>query len=215
MMFKKMAGLLAVAMFAAVGLAATVSSAPKFIFLDPKTSSFWHTATNSTMTVPVDFPDGATSATLAVRGRGYSRDYAGITATEFALALPSPASAEAENVYDLTLSFDNGTVRTAKLGLIQGFGAGNNGSTRCLAPAGDWGWNLVQGGKAVLPIPYGTTAFSVNGIAQDTGLDGAQGWYALGALDVGEHAALSLTADDCEYPAALLGTRGGLLIMFK
>ena len=209
------AGLVAVAMFAAVTSAATVSSAPKFVFLDPKTSSFWHTATNSTMTLPVDFPDGATSATLAVRGRGYSRDYDGITATEVALALPAPSSAEAENVYDLTLSFDNGTERTTKLGLIRGFRAGDNSSTRCLAPAFDRGWELVKGGKAVLPIPCGTTAFSVNGIAQETGLDGAQGWYAFGTLDVGENAALSLTDDDCEYPAALLGTSSGLLLIFK
>ena len=28
-----------------------------FIFLAPEASFFWHTATNSTMTLPVEFPD--------------------------------------------------------------------------------------------------------------------------------------------------------------
>lgn len=215
MTLKKMAGLVAVTMFVTTISAATVSSASKFIFLEPETSSFWHTATHSTMTVPVDFPDGATSATLAVRGRAYSRDYVDITATEFAFSLPEPTSMESENVYDLTLSFDNGTVRTAKLGLIQGFNIGDSASTRCLSPAGDRDWNLVQGGKAVLPVAYGTTAFCVNGIVQDTGLNGAQGWYALGMLDAGENATLSLTVGTHEYSAALVGARGGLLFILK
>jgi hypothetical protein len=39
-----------------------------FVFIKPETSFFWHTATNSTMTLPVDFPEGATSATLVVTG---------------------------------------------------------------------------------------------------------------------------------------------------
>ena len=42
--------------------AAKLSSEPTFVFLRPETSSFWNTATNSTMTLPIDYPSGATKA---------------------------------------------------------------------------------------------------------------------------------------------------------
>ena len=72
------------------------------------------------MTVPIDYPVGATKATLAVTGLGYSEEYADLTGDSFTFTLPSATSPETENVYDLTLTFDNGVERTAKLGLVQG-----------------------------------------------------------------------------------------------
>ena len=162
----------------AASQAAVKRSAGTFVFLQPEKSSFWHTATNSTMTVPVDFPEGSSSARLTVRGVGYLREYEGVTVPMFTFELPKPDKPEKENVYDLTLTFDDGTERTAKIGLIQGLKSGPNGSTRCLAPAEGNAWCRARK-RAVLPIPYGTRAICVNGVETDTGLGGAQGWYAL------------------------------------
>ena len=168
------------------------------------------------MTVPVDFPPGAHSASLAIEGDRYSARYDNITGSDFTFTLPEPGMPQTENVYDLTLSFDDGTSRRAKLGLIQGLDAGARGGTRCLAPAGANVWNRM-GTRAVLPIPYGTTSFSVsvNGLqtVDDTGLNGAQGWYVLGGIGRGDKVTLSLLADGVNHMATLLGRGDGYFVI--
>jgi len=82
-----------------------------FVQLRPVQNSFWHTATNATLTLPVTYPHGATKASLAVRGVGYSRDYADITGDEFTLNLPPAAGPADENVYRLTLTFETASSR--------------------------------------------------------------------------------------------------------
>jgi hypothetical protein len=79
-------------------------------------------------------------------------------------------------------------------------------------------WSKVKGGRAVLPIPHGTTSFSVtvNGETrtEDTGLNGAQGWYALGLHD-DEAASLSMIANGLSYSVSLLGLRDGFVVVFQ
>ena len=214
MIARKMATLVGAAMVSVAVPAETIESEPTFVFLRPETSSFWNTATNNTMTVPIDYPAGATSAELTVRGVDYQWIYKDITTSEYTFDLPAATSPETENVYDLTLTFNDGTVRTAKLGLVQGLSPDAEGTTRCLAPTGSKVWKKVKG-RAVLPIPYGMTSFKVNGVDTDTGLDGAQGWYALGKIDPNEPVSLSMTADGKEYVASLLGGGAGLMLIFK
>ena len=219
MIARKMATLVGAAMVSVAVPAETIESEPTFVFLRPETSSFWNTATNNTMTVPIDYPAGATSATLAITGLGYQRDYLNITkvsksSNEFSFELPAATSPEMENVYDLTLTFDDGTVRTAKLGLIQGLSPDSEGTTRCLAPVGSKVWNKVKG-QAVLPIPYGMKTLKINGIDTDTGLDGAQGWYALGKIEPNETVTLSGVAGGVEYAASLLGGGAGLMMILR
>lgn len=215
MIARKMATLVGAAMVSVAVPAETIESEPTFVFLRPETSSFWNTATNNTMTVPIDYPVGATSATLAVAGLGYRRDYLNITGVnEFSFDLPAATSPETENVYDLTLTFDDGTVRTAKLGLIQGLSPDAEGTTRCLAPPTAKVWSKVKG-RAVLPIPYGTTSFKVNDVDVDTGLKGAQGWYAISGLSGGSNASLSLIANGVQYAASLIGGPMGLMLIVK
>ena len=213
-MARKVAALAGAAVLTVSAPGAKLSSEPTFIFLRPETSSFWNTATNSTMTLPIDFPSGATRASLRVTGLGYSALYDNIVADVFELTLPPPDSPKTENVYDLVLTFDDGTERRAKLGLIQGLDSGGRGRTRCLAPANGNLWNGVRK-RAVLPIPYGMTSFTVNGVAVDPDLGGAQGWYALGPLSNGETCSLSLMADGVNYVANLLGTAGGFFFVVK
>ena len=215
-MARKVASLVGAAVLTVTAPAQKLMSESTFIFLKPETSSFWNTATNSTMTLPIDYPAGASRATLAVEGVGYAHTYMNITGTSFDLQLPAPDAPELENVYNLTLTFDNGIVRTAKLGLIQGLAPQGAGSTRCLAPANGTVWNTMRK-RAVLPIPYGTTEFSVtvNGETRvnETELDGAQGWYALGGINRRDAVALSFTTNGVSCLANLLGKGNGYFVL--
>ena len=219
-MTRKMASLVGASMLAMVSPGSELTTEPTFVFLRPETSSFWNTATNNVMTVPVDFPSGATSATLLVSGVAHTRRYEGITEKSFTFELPPADSEETENVYDLALEFNNTahTVRRAKLGLIKGLSPDAEGVTRCLAPANGRIWERVRG-RAVLPIPYGasdTISVKRNDGAWtelDTGLNGAQGWCAL-SVSPGERVSLSMIASGLSYTASLVGP-GGMMLIYK
>ena len=204
-----------VAAFAAVA-DTNLTSEPTVVFVRPQTSSFWNTATNSTVTLPIYYPSGASSATLTVNGDCYSRTYPGITGTSFDLHLPEPNAPELENVYDLALVFDNGKVCNAKLGLIQGIETNGSGFTRCIAPANDRAWNSMRK-RAVFPIPYGTTQFSVTVNNQqrvnETDLDGSQGWYVLGDINRRDEVSLSLTTMGTDNLVDLVGRGNGYFIL--
>ena len=206
------------ALFASVtALADGDTSDPALVYLRPETSSFWHTATNSTMTLPVEFPVGASSATLTVTGAfNYSQTINDITSSSVTVALPEAVMPEndlaTEDVYDFTLTFNDGTVRTAKLGLIAGLGDGE-GQARCLAPASGSAWEKVKG-QVAIPIPYGMTSFEINGTSTDTGLDGAQGWYAL-KLKSNVSAALSGLVGEDSWTALLKGAATGFFLILR
>ena len=117
-----------------------------------------------------------------------------------------------EDVYDFMLTFDDGTVRTAKLGLIAGLGDGD-GQTRCLSPVSCTAWEKANG-QVAIPIPFGMTSFSVDGVPTDTGLDGAQGWYAL-KLKSNVAASLSALVGEVEWQALLRGAATGLFIILR
>lgn len=191
-----------------VSTLSAVESAKTFVFLQPETSSFWRTATGSRMNIPIDFPDGATCATLTVRGLDLNASYdiaAGISS--FDLSLPEPTKPSEEDVYELTLTFDNGISRTARLGLLQGRHLGAVGLSRCLVPDTKKAWMLVER-RAVIPIPFGTTSLEVNGVSTDTGLGGAQGWYAISGVSFDKGADLTLVADGVSHVASLRGPKG-------
>lgn len=215
-LMKMLATVMLQAVVATAASAVELTSQPKFVFVNPETSSLWTTATNSTLTVPIRYPAGATKAKLTVSGLGYSRAYADITGSECTFELPAATSPETENVYDLTLAFNDAasTVRKAKLGLIQGLSPDAEGATRCLVPKGSRAWCKVKG-SAVLPIPYGMRTITVNGVDTDTGLDGARGWYALGNVEPNESVTLSGDADGSVYLASLLGGSVGFLLFLK
>ena len=89
------------------------------VFLNADATSFWRTATNRVIKVPVDMPVLATSAKLTVCGVKYIREYSISSSGDFEIELPAADSIYSENVYDLTLAFNDGTVQRAKLGLVQ------------------------------------------------------------------------------------------------
>ena len=204
--------------FAARG-ASTATSDRAFVFLRPEESSFWRTATNSVMTLPLFKPEAATSAILTISGLGYYMS-TNVSADSVTVSLPAPVAPEEENVYDMTLEFDDGTVRTAKLGLVEGLlPPAQGGSTRCrLASSGRQWQKAVK--RAVVPIPYGTTSISVTkstGGTTEAALDGAQGWHAVDGIVAGT--TYSLVLDDGEgLPLAfgdVLGISYGFLFICR
>ena len=203
---------------------AVILSAPLFaddgesnraiVILDADTTSFWRTATNNELSLPVEMPPLASSATLTVRGMKHDQTYEINSAGDFIVVLPSATSPQTEDVYDLTLTFNDGTVRTARLGLIQGFAAaGETATTRVFAPKDDAKWKGVKK-RAVMPIPYGMASFTVNGVDTPTGLGGAQGWYA---LSVAPDAVADLLGEteEAALSATLLGLYDGFIMCFR
>lgn len=219
-MTRKVASLVGASLLAVASPGTEIESEETFVFLRPETSSFWNTATNSTMSLPIDYPNGATKAKLEVTGVGYSKVYENITSDSFDIELPVPDSPQTENVYDLKLTFDDeATVRTAKLGLIQGLSPDEEGATRCLAPAEGSVWNKIKY-RAVLPIPYGTTSLSMQTNGGEwkpcfENHNGAQGWYALSPIGRGDNISLSCIVDGVSYVASLLGGGDGFFVIVK
>ena len=108
-------------------------SAASFVFVNPDTSSFWRTARSQSVTVPVDFPEEATTATLSVAGVGYSASYEIAAPGPYTFQLPEAATLAEENTYSLVLAFDRGEGKTARLSVITGLEVGAAGSTRCVS----------------------------------------------------------------------------------
>ena len=200
------AGFLSVSAFAA----AEATSDSAFVYVDTAESSFWRTATNNVVSVPVEYPAGVESATLSVSGAGYSKIYEDVPEGMFELALPEATSPETENVYDLTLTFSDNSSLTARFGVIAGVAADASGTTRCIPSATAAKWGKMKADRAVLPVPYGTTSLAVNGATAE--LDGAQGWYLLSPVDIGSGYALSL---DGSPVVNLKGVGGGLVMMVR
>ena len=182
-------------------------SAASFVFVNPDTSSFWRTARSQSVTVPVDFPEGATTATLSVAGVGYSASYEIAAPGPYTFQLPEAATPGDENTYSLALSFDRGPGKTARLSVITGLEVGAAGSTRCLSQ-GSRGWPKVSGDRFTVPVPYGATSLEVNGTPVDTGLDGAQGFLTLSGLP----AVMDLVVPETTYHADIVRMPGFLLL---
>jgi hypothetical protein len=193
--------------------AVTAVSEKSFIFIRPEKSSHWQTSKGGAVSLPVLFPDGATKATLSVSGAGYSARYDNITSDEFELILPEAVSSATENVYDLELKFDDETVRTARIGVIQGLCSGAQGATQCRAGRSR-SWGRVADRYAVVPVPYGTTSLTIDGRPEDAGLDGAQGWFVLDRLKIGKSSPVVLSAGDDVFETCLWGVPG-FIMMFR
>lgn len=195
-------------MFAAPVMAAT--SDPTTILLQPERSSFWRTATNSTVELRIDYPDGATKAELAVQGGTFAVRVPDITLGAYSVRFPEPTSPGAEDVYSLTLAFDNGVTNTATLAVVSGSGVAEPVATSVLPPGRKW---RKVGRSAVLPIPFGTTELAIDGEPVVTGLDGAQGWYGWRRIDSGSHTLL--LSDEAGSVEVEVDTKAGLILIFR
>ena len=202
--------------FALTG-AALASDTGDALLLFKESGSFWHTATNSTLTVPLDFKDGATSATLTVRGSTYVRVYEGITTGEFTFSLPPAEDIAHEDVYELSLVFDNGTEMSARLGLPCGIVPGAEGATRCMSERSSR-WPKTYG-NGLIPVPAETTALAVDGssVTEETpGFTGAQGWLAIGEVERDATVDVALSASGQTTQRTLIGAIiEGIMMIFR
>ena len=201
-------------------VAATESQSEKsLVFVNMDTSSFWRTAPGSAFAVPVRYPSGATTATLTVAGAGYARTYENVPEGDCHVTLPAAAAPQSENVYELTLDFGAGfAAQTARIGLVDGLKTGAEGETRCIFPSGTSKWGRVTG-RSVVPVPYGTSTVTVDGMPIDTGLGGAQGWVALSPLEIGVGRTLAVSGEAFgayfSYEVNQVGFGGGMMTLFR
>ena len=95
------------------------------------------------------------------------------------LSLPGADPASGENIYDLTLTFNDEpqTVQRAKLAVCQGaaFGGFAKADVRT---AGSAKWREISQ-KALLPIEAGVDTVFINGKPEDESLWSSPGWYYL------------------------------------
>ena len=189
-------------------------SAPITLETDADATPFWRTATNATFEVRWDFPHDAASASLSVNGMNFNAVYDELTDDSIVLALPEPTNALTEDVYRLTLSFDNGLTQEAVVGVVRGVSAAGAATCRCV-------FNDIRFAKAgrtsVLPVPAGASTLLIDGEALPTGLDGACGWYGL-EMDVPSGTIRHLeyeTADGEVLTADVIRRSDGMLIIFR
>ena len=178
--------------------------------------SFWHTATNATLTVPIDFKDGAASATLTVRGSTYLHVYEGITTNAFTFSLPPADDIAHEDVYELSLVFDNGSEMKARIGLPHGLMAGAEGVTRCIQEIPSVRWPKTYG-NGLMPVPAETTSLVVDGspVTEATpGFTGSQGWLAIGPVEKDSTVDVSMSDGSRTIERILVGAViGGAMII--
>ena len=217
LLYSKLMTVLATAVVALSDVAFALTSDTVFLQLDSKSSSFWHTAFSHSLAIPVDLPEGATAATLTVKGAQYEKTYEGLAQGDFALELPAATSQATENVYELTLAFDDAaqTTRTARIGLIQGTADDGAGTTRCVVSMAARKWKVTDGGHPVLPVPGGQVTLTVDGVEKNTGLGGDQGWFALDGLVGGTQTEVGLNVDGVDYLASLIGGPLGLFLVVQ
>ena len=198
--------------------ASEMKSERTFVYVRPELSSFWRTATNNVIELPVDMPLNAKSAMLSVEGAGYERTYSNLPEGVYRLELPAAASPDKENLYNLTLTFDDGTVRTAEFAVIEGMRTAAEGcSTRCRLSDSGLTWRKTSS-RAVIPVPYGMKSFTVakyGETVQETDLDGAQGWCVLGPVNTGADYDLELLSADAGMSANVLACNSGTVVVLR
>ena len=180
------------------------------LFMRSKSNILWRTQPGATFDVPVVLPPDATSATLTVTGRGYSRTYSDLSGGWQEVTLPAATSDETEDVFDLTLTFDDpaATVQTAKLGHVASAASDGDAEAR-VRVAGSRKWGAVKD-RAVIRIPANAGTLAIDGDPVDDGLDGAAGWFRFDAVAEQSYE-VGLGADI----ATLYGVFPGLLIICR
>lgn len=198
------------------GKCAESSSSPTAVWVKPEESLQWKTVMSASAALTLNWPSGAASALLTIKTDGVVLVQTNITdtAAHEALVIPSPlpATYEEERVLDLSITYrDSGddTLKeeTARVGWVTGV---DGHPTRLVTAADGKPWTSVEK-YAVLPIPGGTTAFTVDSAAQDYD---APGWWEWSRIKAGEHS-LALTAPGEDFFASLMGKGGGLAIFVR
>ena len=214
---KCLAFALAAPLFAAFA-APEIMSDSIFVYVHPEQSSFWRTATNSTVTLPIEMPKEVTSARLCIEGDGYERTYENLSGGMYELEFPPATAPDKENVYRLTLTFSDNTQRTAIIGVIEGTcAAAASGNTRCRLSGKGLTWRKTSS-RAVIPVSYGMTSLTVGksgGGTASTDLDGAQGWHPLAPMSIGLAYDLEMASVADSVSANVLAANPGCVVTIR
>ena len=181
------------------------------VFTRPDDTYTWRTAPVGDFTVSWTFPMGATTAKLIVEGIGYAQTNENISATSFTLSLPA-ASEGSENVYALTLVFNDGTVKTASLGRIRGSVQGSAATIRYAPVPSDASVTQRVSKVSVFTIPPETSSLQVDGV--DLPFVPGAGYLAWMCPDR-EPYAFSLTVGEDETYEAALRLRKATVLIFR
>ena len=165
----------------------------------------WRTAPPGDFTVSWTFPDGASSATLLVEGVGYSQTYANLSATSQLLSLPAAAEGN-ENVYNLTLTFNDGTVQTASLGRIRGAVQGNAATIRYSPVPSDASIAQRVSKVSVFAVPPETGTLTADGVGLP--FAAGAGYLAWTCPDLQPHKLALTVGEDETYEATLRLPKG-------
>lgn len=190
-----------------------VESEPVLLYAHPEKSFLWRIAPEREFLLRWDAPSArASSATLTVSGVRYERTYPGLDASgSLTLELPSASKRSDENLYELTLAFDSGEVKQARLAVVAWMEGGGIGGTKCLSKkSGKW---TTFRERALVPIPYGATSLTVNGEA--LAFDGSADWYMLGPARDGIAFDLSLSGGEYAGDASLVSQGEPILIIIR
>ena len=200
--------------FGARGLEAAESASTR-VYLNSRESLLWHTAPARPFVVRWQRPAGATSATLSVKGAKYSNVYGNLEGEELQIALPPVSSTRDENVYSLTLSFDDAaaTSMTAVLGAVTGTGSGGNLVSVPLRSPSAATWPKFSR-YAVVHVPHGSTSLTVNGSEIEPALDGSESWRAVKYSGASEYR-LELSGEAGDLSASLSGSGGGFALVVR
>jgi hypothetical protein len=175
------------------------------VIVKPDETAFWRTATNSTFEVSWLFPAGAQKAKLSVVGMGAEYVYDNLTESRKTLVLPPPVTAE--DVYKLTLLFDDDSEQSCLLGVVRGAQEGD-AAVVDYASDSNLTWRRTKT-KAVFPIPFGAEKITVNG--REYPLDGAAGWFGYVYPAGAEVSEVALDVGTDEYENSLIPVCGFIL----
>ena len=188
-------------------------SQPATFFANAPESYLWHSIPSGDTTVYWDMPETAHSATITIKGAHSTRVLSGLTGESCVLSIPSARDTK-EDVFKITLAFDNGTVRTAYLGAVTGLGSGGMVTTPRVRLSSTPEWSMFQD-YAAIAVPQGATALTVNGEPLPD-LDGNAGWRLLHYNGASEYAlALTLKGEDSPLLATVTGIAGGTVFYVR
>ena len=180
------------------------------VVIDTSTSRLWSTVTDSSVVLPVPWPQGASTATLVAPASGLFAG-ADVNLTKgvdasYALALPRPTRPDAEYVVSLTILFRNADGETLAPGLEASFGVVCDATYfRGIDTASSSWTNIKSKGSYTLPKPASETSCQTiyEGLAVTNAIPKGCAWTAFAPRKCGTYS-LSLFREDGELSSSVM-----------
>jgi len=174
--------LCALALAASQACAASDTSAAAEVFVDTTSSCMWNTGKSQSFSLPIEYPVLASAVDVYVKGVRYSASETGVTAASLPVSLPEPSADAAENVYEITLAFNDGTTNKCAFALVRSQSLGASCPVRLTSESS---WSKIEA-KRVVQVPAGYEP-QIDGQGVAACSNGGWGWFACPRLAAGEH----------------------------